>query len=152
MTNNKLHGLFHELVGDINGISLMSQMCVQFVAMIESGNSDSRLREETASNFKNIHLYYDRVVKDLEVTVGTLTEIESSDIGDALKTSITDELKKINKLLNNSEDFDHEILKADNKKDFSHFTQELWKIEPICASMVETVNFSKKKLIEQGKY
>lgn len=152
MVDNALHGLFHELVGAINGISLMSQMCVQFIEMIKLENSNSKLKEEAASNFKNIGLYYDRAAKDLETTVGALAKIKSSDIGVVLRTSIGGELEKVKNLINNSKDFYAEILMADGIKDFSRFTQEFGKIELLCNFMVETINISKKKLIEQGKY
>ena len=155
MTNGALHELFHDLVGTINGISLMSQMCVQFIEMIKSEGSSGncvKLREEAASNFRNIGLYYERAHKELEMTIDALDGIKSADIGDDLKNSVKGELDKVKGFISNSKDFNQEIVKAVGGQDLSEFSRELGKIEPACNSMVTTINLSKKKLIEQGKY
>jgi len=152
MSNDTLRELFHDLFGAINGISLMSQMCTQFITIIEEEGLNNKIKDELITNFKNVGLYYNRAIKDLESVTHALTKIGSVNIGTALKASIICELGRIKDIINTVGNSFDNILETDTKEDLLRFARELGKMEPICRSMAETVRFSKKKLSEQGKY
>lgn len=147
-----LHELLHELLGSINGINLMAQMCAQFITVIKIEKLEGESKEQMAANFSNVTSYHKKAIKDLNLVVNALTEIGSENIGSSLKKDVACELEKVKNIITSAEKLYRKILKVDTKENLLSFAQELEEVEPICQSMAEKIRASKKELVAQGKY
>lgn len=152
MVNEPLHKLFHDLSGPINTINTMSQICVSYITTFDMEKLEGDIKEDFVTAYKNIFPCKDDIIKQLKLVVSALNKIGSQDIGDTLQEYINYELKELKKAEESSERAFNNLLEHDIKENLLRFGEKIKKFQPICQSMVKTMNLCKSKLTALGKY
>lgn len=152
MINEKLHLLFHDLLGAISGIDTLSQICVAYITKFNLEKLEGKFKKEITGTFRNLLSYRKTINEKLGLVVPAIIGIGEKDIAQALRRNVIRELEKIKGLEADAGLLHRRILKTNTKDNLYRFSRKLSEFKAVCDSLIKIISDSKEKLAALGKY